>query len=157
MTLRSVHHPGGLTRPLLAVQAQARPVALALLIVMTVGLAAALLGRAILWPFVGWSAVAYALAAAYGQSTLHRTIAEVEFRGPFVAVRSVWEAAGDRDRGALQPVVSTRLMYGDLHVGIGDSVTTFERGDWPDFEALVDAFREADRAGALAAPFPNSL
>lgn len=158
MTLQSVHHPGGLSRPALAFQAQARPVALALLFVMTVGLAAALLGQSILWPFVGGSAAAYAGAAAYGQSTLHRTVAEVEVRGPFAAVRSVWEAAGSRDASPRLPVVSARLAYGALDVGLGDTVYTFLREDWPDFDALVDALRGAAReADLLLAAVPDPV
>ena len=66
MTFKSVHHPGNVSRPWLALQAQARPVALALLAVMTVGLAAAMQGEDILWPFVGGTAVAYAIAVIVG-------------------------------------------------------------------------------------------
>ena len=145
MTLRSFHHPGDASRATLALRAQARPVALALLAVMTVGLAAALQGEAILWPFVSGTAVAYAGAAAYGQSTLHRTVAEVETRGPFAAVRSVWDVAGARERDRLAPVVSARLSHGELTVGLGDTIVAFSHEDWPDFDALVQAFRDAAR------------
>ncbi len=147
MTFQSAHHPGATSRAVLSLQAQSRPVALALLAVMTVGLAAALQGESILWPFVAGTAAVYAGAAAYGQSTLHRTPAEVEIQGPFAAVRSVWEAAGDRDRQRLVPVVSARLAYGELTVGMGDTVRSFSRDDWPDFDELVSAFRLAARAG----------
>ena len=147
MTFPSVHHPGGASRPYLAVQAQARPVALALLFVMTVGLAAALQGEAILWPFVTGTAAAYAGAAAYGQSTLHRTPAEIEVRGPFASLRSVWEAAGGRRPDRLEPVVSVRLVRGELLVGLGDAVRTLDRADWPDFDALVAALRQSAAEG----------
>jgi hypothetical protein len=130
----------------LALQAQARPVALALLFVMTVGLAAALQGQAILWPFVGGTAAAYAVAAAWGQGTLHRTLAEVEIRGPFASLRSVWEAAGGpSDR--LEPVLSVRLVHGELLVGLGDAVRTLDRADWPDFDGLVAALRQSALEG----------
>ena len=154
----SGHHPGGAGRTpagraYLALEAQARPVAVALLVVMTVGLAAALLGEAILWPFVTGAAVAYALAAVYGQGTLHRTPAEVEVRGPFAAVRSVWEAAGRRGvrGGGLAPVHSARLVRGELLVGLGDTVVTLRPEDWPDFDALVEALRSAARTGQILA------
>ena len=146
----SAHHPGGAGRPYLALEAQARPVALALLAVMTVGLAAALGGEAILWPFVTGTAVAYALAAAYGQGTLLRTPAEVEVRGPFAAVRTVWDVAGTH-RGGLAPVHSARLVRGELLVGLGDTVTTLRREDWPDFDDLTDALRGAAGAGRAIA------
>ena len=148
MTFRSVHHPEGASRATLTVQAQARPVALALIAVMTVGLAAALQGQSFLWPFVGGTAVAYAVAAAWGQSTLHRTVAEVEVRGPFASVRSMWEAAGRREHRLL-PVASARLAYGELTVGLGDTIVAFTREDWPQFDGLVGAFREAAREGEI--------
>jgi hypothetical protein len=144
VTFHSHHHPGGTSRATLAVRAQARPVALALIAVMTLGLAAALQGEAFLWPFVAATALAYLAAAAVGQSSLHRTIAEIELRGPFASVRSVWDAAGWRTDG-LAPIVSARLVQGELSVGIGDTVMTLRREDWPDFDALTEALRAAAR------------
>ncbi|MEM1117667.1 MAG: hypothetical protein AAGJ11_14245, partial [Bacteroidota bacterium] len=107
------------------------------------------LGETILWPFVGGTAAAYALAALYGQSTLHRTVAEVDVRGPFAAVRSVWEAAGEGDDAPREPVVSARLAHGVFEVGLGDTVHTFLRDDWPEFDALVAAFRDSAREADL--------
>ena len=149
----SAAHPGGAGRAWLSLEAQARPVALALLAVMTVGLAAALGGEDILWPFVTGTAVAYALAAAYGQGTLLTTPAEVEVRGPFAAVRSVWDVAGRGGfrGGGLAPVHSARLVHGELLVGLGDTVTTLRREDWPDFDGLVDALRRAAATGQALA------
>ena len=143
MTFRSVHHPGDASRSWLAVRAQARPVALALLAVMTVGLAGALQGRNILWPFVGAAAVAYAVAATLGQGSLRTTPAQVEVRGPFATVQSVWDAAGRPPAGTLTPVHSVRLAHGELTVGLGDTVVTLDRADWPDYDALVAALRGA--------------
>lgn len=149
MTFHSVHHPGDASRPWLAVRAQARPVALALLAVMTVGLAAALQGRNILWPFVGAAAIAYALAATVGQGSLLSTPAQVEIRGPFASVQSVWDAAAEPPVSTLQPVISARLANGELSVGLGDTVVSFQRSDWPEFDQLVDAFRASAREGEV--------
>ena len=155
MTFRSVHHPGPTSRPWLALQAQARPVALALLAVMTVGLAAALQGRGILWPFVIGAALAYTLAAAYGQGQLFVTPAQVEVRGPFAAVQSVWEAAAEPPESRLLPVSSAKLQRGELTVGLGDAIVTFRPEDWPEFDELVSAFRQSAREGfALLEPGP---
>ncbi len=147
MRFESVHHPGEASRPWLVLRAQARPVAIALLTVMTVGLAAALQGRNILWPFVGAAGVAYALAVFVGQGSLTKTPAAVEFRGPFAAVQTVWDAATDPPDTRLEPVVSARLAYGELSVGLGDAIVTFQRADWPEFDGLVDAFRASAREG----------
>ena len=145
MTFRSVHHPGDVSRPWLALQAQARPVAMALLVVMTVGLAAALRGNSILWPFVGGATVAYALGAAYAQGRMFMTPAQVEVDGTNASVQSVWEAAAEPVVAAMRPVSSAKLQNGELSVGLGDTIVTFEPDDWPEFDALVGAFRQSAR------------
>ena len=154
MTFRSVHHPGDVSRAWLAVQAQARPVALALLAVMTVGLAAALQGQRILWPFVTGAAIAYAVAAVVGQNRILRTPAQIEIVGASAAVQSMWQAAAEPIPPDPGLVSSARLAHGELTVGIGDSVESFERQDWPDFDALVAAMREAAEAGRGFPPAP---
>ena len=146
MIFRSVHHPGAVSRPWLAVQAQARPVALALLAVMTVGLAAALQGESILWPFVTGAAAAYALAASVTQYQLVTRTAQIEIEGARAAVQSVWQAAAEPVAPDFEGVSSARLAHGELTAGIGDTVVSFERADWPDFDALVEALRGAARA-----------
>ncbi len=156
MTFLSVHHPGDASRPWLAVQAQARPVALALLFVMTVGLAAALQGQNILWPFVTGTAVAYTIAAAVGQNRLVTTPARVDVRGPFAAVHSIWQTAAPTPEGRLAPVSSARLQNGELTVGLGDTVVSFRPEDWPEFDALVDAFRSAAREGQALLAFDTA-
>ena len=131
---------------MLALRAQARPVALALLVVMTVTLAAVLEGHTVLWPFVAASALGYAGAAAYGQNTLHTTPAELVVSGPFATLRSVWDVAGGgTDR--LAPVASARLVQGELTAGIGDDVVSFRSEDWSDFDAVVRALRGAAAEG----------
>ncbi len=152
MTFQSVHHPGTASRPWLAVQAQARPVALALLVVMTVGLAAALQGRNILWPFVGGAAVAYSIAAMVGQNRLVTTPAQVDVRGPFAAVQSVWEAAatvpeGRLDAGVVGPPPTRRADGRPGRHGRRRS----DPEDWPDFDGLVEAFRGAAQRGPRVA------
>ncbi len=150
MTFRSIHHPGDVSRAWLAVQAQARPVALALLAVMTVGLAAALQGRNILWPFVTGAAIAYLVAAAVGHNHVLTTPAQIEVTGASAAVQSVWQAASEPIPAAPAFVSSARLAHGELTVGIGDSVESFQRADWPEFDALVESLRQAAEAGRAA-------
>lgn len=152
MIFRSIHHPGDVSRAWLAVQAQARPVAMALLVVMTVGLAAALQGQNILWPFVIGAAVAYMVAAVVGQNRVLRTPAQIEVFGSTAAVQSMWEAASEPIQPAPAYVSSTRLAHGELTVGIGDSVESFHRADWPEFDALVQALRQAAEAGQVGLP-----
>lgn len=134
---------------MLALQAQARPVAIALIVVMTVGLAAALEGAAILWPFLWAVGIAYAGGTVVAQWRLHETPAEVEWRGPFVVVRSIWDAAPGPRRDAVEPVYEARLVRGELTVSVGDSVRTFRPADWPAFDDLVRGFRGAAEEAAV--------
>ena len=118
---------------------------MALLAVMTVGLAAALQGRSILWPFVTGAAAAYALAAAVGLSRVATTVAAVRIDGADVTLQSVWEAATPPIHPAPQPVSSVRVAYGELTAGIGDTIVSFHRDDWAAFDELVEALRGASR------------
>ena len=154
MTFQIVHHPGDVSRAWLAVQAQARPVALALLAVMTVGLAAALQGQSILWPFVTGAAISYVVAAAIGQGRVLKTPAQVEIVGASAAVQSMWQAASEPIAPRPEFVSSARLAHGELTVGIGDTVESFQREDWPDFDGLVHAMRQAAEAGQGIAALP---
>lgn len=113
---------------------------------MTVTLAAVLEGHTVLWPFLGASILGYGGAAAYGQNRLHATPAELVVAGPFAALRSVWEVAGDPD-ARLVPVASARLAQGELTVGMGDEVVTLRHADWPEFDAVVAALRGAVAEG----------
>ena len=142
MTFESRHHPGDQSRGMLALRAQAQPVALALLVVMVVTLAAALEGYPVLWPFASASVLAYTGAAAYAQSRLHATPAELVVSSPFATLRSVWDVAGwDDTRPAL--VSSAKLARGELSVGLGDDVVSLRADDWPDFDGLVATLRGA--------------
>lgn len=143
MTFESIHHPGALRRPALTVRAQARFVGWIVFVVMVVGIAAALSGQAILWPALWAVAGGYALAVVAAQWWLRETTAEVEIRGALAVLRSVWDAADGPRRDETLPVFEARLRGGELHVSLGDRVETFRRSDWPEFDALVEAFRAA--------------
>ena len=146
MTFESVHHPGDTRRAFLAVQAQARWTGAIVAVIMTVGLAAALQGRDIFWPVLYAVAAGYVLAVVVAHWRLRETPAEVEICGALAVVRSVWEAAPGPRRDEALPVFEARLRAGELHVSLGDSVRTFRRDEWPDFDRLVDGFRSAAEA-----------
>lgn len=147
----SVHHPAGASRAVLALQAQARPLAGAVVVVMTLGLAAALQGAAVLVPVLAATAAAYAVAGFVAQGRLMRTPALVALGDGRAAILSVWDAASPPRTVETAPVWSARLVAGELHVGLGDRVETFQRSDWADFEALVEVFRAAAEVGAAGA------
>ncbi len=152
MTFESIHHPGALRRPALTLRAQARFVGWIVFVVMTVGIAAALSGHAILWPSLWAVGGGYALASVLAHWWLRETTAEVEIRGALAVLRSVWDAADGPRADETLPVFEARLRGGELHVSLGDRVETFRRADWPDFDALVEAFR-----GAAVAATPEPV
>ena len=115
---------------------------------MTVTLAAVLEGASVWLPFFAGLAAVYAASALVARGRLDRTVAAVEVEGPTARLWSVWDAAAPRRRPAAEGVWEARLVRGELVVSLGDAVETFGRADWDDFEALVDAMREA--AGQMA-------
>ena len=155
MTFLSRHHPGNAPRAVVLLRAQGGVLAWAFLGVMTVTLAAVLQGAVVWGLFAAGVVAAYAGSAALVHGRLRRTPALVEVDGPGARVWSVWDVAGPR-RPASRPVWEARLVVGELVVSLGDAVETFQPGDWPDFDALVDAMREAARetaaTGAAAVP-----
>lgn len=159
-TFRSVHHPGTTPRALVALQAQARPVAAALLAVFVVSLAAALRGHDVLVPVAVAVPAAYALGAAFGMGVAARTPAELHVAGGAAALHSVWDAASGRT-APFAPVFSARMVRGELLLGLGDAVVVLRERDWPDldalFVALVDAATTYRLGGADAgAPLPGA-
>ncbi|HEX8387001.1 MAG TPA: hypothetical protein VF576_12500 [Rubricoccaceae bacterium] len=147
MTFLSRHHPGNAPRAVVLLRAQGGALAWALFGVMTVTLAAVLQGEPVLWPFAAALVAAYVGSAALVHGRLRRTPALAEVEGPGARVWSVWDVAGPR-RPAARPVWEARLVVGELVVSLGDAVETFQRGDWADFDALVDAMRAAAHQGA---------
>ena len=48
-------------------------------------------------------------------------------------------------------------QHGELHVGVGDTVRTFRREDWPEFDEVVSALRGASHlAGTFGAAMPSN-
>ncbi|MFN3597269.1 MAG: hypothetical protein ACK41D_08355 [Rubricoccaceae bacterium] len=150
-TFRSVHHPGQTPRALVALQAQARPVAAALLAVFVVSLAAALRGHDVLAPVAVAVPAAYALGATFGMSSAARTPAELHVAGGTAALRSVWDAARGRP-ATFAPVLSARMVRGEVLLGLGDAIVVLRERDWgDDFEAVFVALVDAATACRLSA------
>lgn len=110
---------------------------------MTVTLAAVLEGAPIAGPFAAGALVVYVASAVVSRGRLDRTPAAIEIDGAGARLWSVWDAAAPEKRPDIEGVYEARLVRGELVVSLGDAVETFQRSDWPDFEALVDAMRAA--------------
>lgn len=152
----SVHHPGEVPFGLVLARAQAQPVALALLGVFVVATVAVLRGEAVLGSLLWAVPIAYAAAASWTAYELHRTPAAIVLRGGFGAVRSVWDVARRKEGPdalvRLQPVFRPFRKEGQMHAGIGDTIHTLRREEWPQYNDLLDALRNsADELTSLAA------
>ena len=149
VVFHSVHHPGELPFGLVLARAQAQPVALALLGVFVVATVAVLRGEPVLGTLLWAVPLAYIAGASWSVYELHRKPAALVLRGGFGAVRSVWDVARTREREGsnealpLHPVFRPFRKEGRMHAGIGDTIHTLRREEWPRYGELLDALRAA--------------
>ena len=151
MIFLSRHHPETTSRAVALFRAQGDALAWGALGLMTVTLAAVLEGAAVWGPFAAGALVVYVASAVVSRGRLDRTPAAVEVAGSAVRLWSVWDAAAPARRPPALGVYEARLVRGELVVSMGDAVETFQRTDWPDFDALVDAMRAAATPGVTLA------
>lgn len=143
MTFQSRHTPAGAARAAVLFRAQTDALAWGAFALMTVTLAAVLEGASVWGPLgIGLAAV-YLASALIARGRLDRTVAAVEVDGDAVRVWSVWDAAAPARRPAAVAVWEARLVRGELVVSLGDAVETFSPADWADFDALVEAMKDA--------------
>lgn len=142
-TFESWHAPGDAARVAVLLRAQSDALAWASFAVMTVTLAAVLQGSAVLVPFAVGMAAAFAGSALVASARLRRAPARVEVSGATARLWSVWDAAAPAHRPEAQAVWEARLVRGEIVVSLGDAVETLQRADWPDFDGLAEALRNA--------------
>lgn len=126
-------------------RALVRPVAACLLPVVLTTLVVALQGYPV-QPFVWWmSGAALALASAWTTFRLQRTVAEIRIDGPLAWVRTIADCVRDpRGRHSEWEPVHDMRDYGRwCFVTVGLSSYTIEQDDWPFYEVLRDALRDA--------------
>ena len=122
----------------------------AMLGVMTVTLAAVLQGSPVLWPALAAVAAAYGGSALLVHGRLRRTPALVDVDGASARLWSVWDASVPSRRPDPAAVWEARLVRGELVISLGDAVETLLPADWAEFDALVEAMREAARQSVLS-------
>ncbi len=131
-------------------RALVQPLAACMLPVMIATLVAALEGLSLL-PFFFWGFPgALVLASAWTAFRLRATPAEVHVDENGGAVRMVWEVLDGRTALPWQGVHDLRLYKRTLIVTVGYQTYELDAADWPDFDALFDALREARHAGLLS-------
>ena len=144
---RSRLHPdvagAGATRRVLA------PLAAWVLVPMTVGLVQALSNGSTA-PF-WWSAGLTALAAAYSARwRLEGRVVEVTLTGASARLRTLLDVLRGRT-GAWESITRLRRDGPDLFVDAGTRIAELDLSDWPDPDALLEAFRAA-RDAAMTEP-----
>ncbi len=145
---RSIYHPGDSSLALALARAQAGPIAFAFVGVMVVTLAAVLQGADVLTTLLWAVPLAYACAAAWGVYDLQRRPAEIVLRHGFGAIRSAWDVARSREAASpfsvrLEPVFEPGRKEGLRFAAIGDRVLPLRPGEWPEYDRLLGALREA--------------
>lgn len=146
----SIHHPGTATRGWMLLRAQARPVAFGMLIVMVIALAAVLQGYDVLRETLFGAGLVLAAGSAWGVFTLMRLPAELAIINEgFAGIRSSWEVlsngtAQNAPRSVvLSPIWSVRTTPDELLIGVGDTVHSLRRTEWPDFEDMLAVSQQA--------------
>ena len=146
---KSHAHPGAASWHLTYTRALVRPVAVCLLPVMVATLTAALQGF-VVQPYVwGGAGAALGLASLWTTFRLQRTVAEIHVAGGEAAVRSVWDCVRTVPP-AWEPVFDLRDYRSWCFATVGLSSYELEAADWPDYDALRDALKEARDAAAWA-------
>lgn len=146
---RSAAHPQGASAALVYARALVAPLAACTLPVMLGALAAALQGLSVM-PFLTAGFPAALLAAwLWARFQLYRTLAEVHVRPcantyAAAAVRTVPECLGAAPRPLVwQRVHDLRAGRAALGLALGRESYTLRQAEWPDFDALREALRQA--------------
>jgi hypothetical protein len=137
----SRHHPGDQAPPVVLARALTGPLSFAMLILMLAATASVLLGQDPL-PWLAWVApLAAFLAFAFSVNSLRSTPAELLLIGDRAALRSVWDVAAERT-ALPEEVTPPRRVRGGIDVGIGRTVYTLERDEWPRLDELHERLLE---------------
>jgi hypothetical protein len=143
VVFRSRHHPGSASWQWVFAVALVRPLTLCMLPLMIAALVTVLQGfPALAYLTIGFPIV-LVLALAWTVYRLMTTPAAVFVRTGFAAVRSVWDHLFRKPTWTWLRIFDLRVSRTSLIAGLGDASYVFDRDDWPDPEALLDALRAA--------------
>lgn len=104
--------------------------------------ASALQGQPV-WLYLAWGFPAALLVATFwAHFTLRRTIAEIQLRSGQAAVRSVQDVLSGQS-STWHPLFKVRTTPWHTEVSVGWNTYELAPRDWPEYEELRDAAREA--------------
>lgn len=147
---KSAEHPGDAPSSAVYSRALARPIGAFLAPIMLGAAAAALQGDPV-WGYLLWGLPGALIAATlWTQFRLMRTPAELHLRPGQAAVQSVHEVVHGRPR-TWHPLHHVRAGRWDVELSVGWRTYSFRPAEWPNYEELREAAREALRTTQEAA------
>lgn len=122
---------------------------------MVVATASALQGKPV-WGYLAWGLpAAILIATLWAQFMLSRTVAEVRLRPGQAAIRSVHDVLYDRSPD-WYPLYNVRQTPWHVEMSVGWNTYEFGPRQWPEYEALRTAAREAFHSEASSSAHPPS-
>ena len=148
---QSRKYPGPAAPTLLFGRALVQPLATCLLPVMVLTLTGVLQGFSIL-PYLLWGYPgAGLLAGAWTWFRLKTDIAEIQVRVEEgrAAARSIWSCAQLDAQPQWYPILDLRRARGTAFVTLGHVAYELRASEWPSYDALLEALREARLQAAI--------
>ncbi len=136
----STRHPGRVRAPNLLAQLLLRKLAVAMLPLMIVTLTGVLHTHDIRAYLVFGLPAAVVVAVAWTAFEMRLLIVEVRIRHGYAAICTLWHCMSARQDDPWLPVFDVRRSRASIIVGLGDAVYEFRDTDWPQYEAMLEAF-----------------
>lgn len=139
---KSVHHPDGRPPGLVYTEALVKPIGACTSPLMIGATASALQGAPILGYLVWGVPAAFVVAMFWTHFRLSSTPAELHLRSGQVALQSVQDVILDRAPD-WDPLYNVRVSAEYLEISVRWNTQMFRRREWPNYDHLRDAAKEA--------------
>lgn len=140
LVFESVDNPGNVPPGYVYVQSVATPMLWCTLPLMIAASTAVLMGRDPL-SFVLWGfPLATGAAVAWTIFRLTRRVAKIRIADGHVMVYSIWDQTHNTQPHMGPLLHAERTRFG-LRMSVGDTVYTFRKRDWPEFDRLLESLR----------------
>ncbi len=155
-TFKSTHHPGDTPWGIVYTRFLAQPLAVCTIPLMIGATTSALLEHPV-WGYLVWGLpAAIALATIWTRFSMARTIAEVRFRSGQAAFRSVYDVLRGRPPD-WKPLFNVRTTSWHVEISAGRTTYMLQLEQWPNYDALQNAARQAFQTETRrSASFPSA-